>query len=233
MLRRCIKTYEGYVENGAFRERILTSWLNDTARSTNYTLDPDIESDRILLHPPSSAFQKTKQVGFAFSRNARVSFTAGIDGGITSGNPTLGEDYSVSDTFARSYGTGNISHSIENIALVATKVLRELPSDGQANATGITRRADTYIKVRWRWLAFPLALEGITLVFLLLTIMKSRMADMENWKSSSLAIFRCGLLGDGDFKLTEPSHFHEIENVAAGVHVVSRYPGSGYAVAHV
>ena len=56
---------------------------------------------------------------------------------------------------------------------------------------GTTSRFDTYFHVRWGWLAYPVAVVLISIIFLVVTIWKSR--GVEPWKSSVTALLFHGL----------------------------------------
>jgi hypothetical protein len=64
-------------------------------------------------------------------------------------------------------------------------------------ATGIAVKMETCIHIRWAWISFPMALVALTIVFLAVTIWKTRKSTRSRrhgvWKSSSLATLFGGL----------------------------------------
>jgi len=65
-------------------------------------------------------------------------------------------------------------------------------------ATGIAIKTETCIKIRWAWISFPFALIALTIIFLAVTMWRTRKSKRGSrehgvWKSSSLAILFGGL----------------------------------------
>jgi hypothetical protein len=52
------------------------------------------------------------------------------------------------------------------------------------------RTITKYINVDWRWLIFPHALLALSFIFLVATIVKSRLSSIEIWEASTLAMIQ-------------------------------------------
>jgi hypothetical protein len=82
----------------------------------------------------------------------------------------------------------NISHHMERLATAVTNVFR---SEGNSNEliAGRALAPETYVRVVWAWLAFPLAMLGLCLVFLIATMVKTSGdadGDIGAWKTSAM-----------------------------------------------
>jgi hypothetical protein len=75
----------------------------------------------------------------------------------------------------------------DNIALSMTDQLQE--GKTRILAHGLTSQSIEYIRIRWVWLALPLAVEVAGCVQLIATIIGSRRSNMVvSWKASSTAL---------------------------------------------
>jgi hypothetical protein len=78
---------------------------------------------------------------------------------------------------------------------------------------GTTTRFDSFFHVRWGWLAYPVAVVLFALVFVLVTIYKSR--GTEPWKSSVTALLFHGLVDEDRgayLRLDDPVEMKNAEN---------------------
>ena len=76
-------------------------------------------------------------------------------------------------------------------------------SDSRGNlpdtiATGIALKAETYVHVRWAWIALPVLDLLAAVIFLLVTIIRASRERIPVWKSSSLATLFTGLTEDDE-----------------------------------
>ena len=95
------------------------------------------------------------------------------------------------DTATAALWTGNITQLSENMASAMTSYIR----DGR-NATpayGIAYQKETYIHVRWAWLALPVGIVLLSAAMLIASIILSKQQTL--WKSSSLALLFHALKG--------------------------------------
>ncbi|KAF2707837.1 hypothetical protein K504DRAFT_470184 [Pleomassaria siparia CBS 279.74] len=98
--------------------------------------------------------------------------------------------------------SNNITQHMERLATALTNVVRS--SSGKTQVLGTAFSMETYVEVRWEWLALPLAVLLLSLVFLASTVMKSsREKDRVGvWKTSALATLLYGLPDDMQKKIT-------------------------------
>jgi hypothetical protein len=94
----------------------------------------------------------------------------------------------------------NISTHMERLATAMTNVIRSAASKTAVNGNSYSR--ETYISVHWQWLAFPFALLFLSLVFLVLTMLKTaKDGDMGVWKTSAMPTLISSLPQDVQKKL--------------------------------
>ena len=82
---------------------------------------------------------------------------------------------------------------------------------------GTAWKLESYIHVRWAWLALPLSLCLFSLLFLGATIIKSSRQRANNWKSSSLAmLYGLQVKGEDEDESGFLSRKREMERMAEG-----------------
>jgi hypothetical protein len=65
----------------------------------------------------------------------------------------------------------NVTRHMKRLAKAMTNVVRS--SDSKTMLDGHAYQRESYISIQWEWLAFPLALLGLSLIFLVSTIIKT------------------------------------------------------------
>ena len=151
---------------------------------------------------------------------------------VFSGNVTVYPDesfqpagYIGSDILQNFFHFGNVSFervnsTFQNVSDSITKYVRE---NGNANhsapAIGVVLHDQTCVRVRWWWLAFPVALVALTIFFLAAMIVETRRKDhpKNEWKSSPLPLVFRGLQLDTHGPGEED--IHEMERTARHLHV--------------
>ncbi|KAL0258683.1 hypothetical protein SLS55_006184 [Diplodia seriata] len=226
----CVKLYNGSVENNKFHEKELRI-LNTTSN------EPLQEDDSLCLDAKHDAHLSQKNLTFcitqpAFWSNQVLMLNTILGWSLWDTDPKVPVENVTrnSDVLKQLLDSGDIPSSMKNIASSATKAIREAPAQHNGIATKTFKPPGTYIKVRWRWLILPVALQAMTLVFLVVTFCRSRIERLENWKSSSLAVFRSGVLSQGDFGMTKAGRQYEIDDIAGQVKICSRYTGTSYTI---
>ncbi|KAF2654709.1 hypothetical protein K491DRAFT_716834 [Lophiostoma macrostomum CBS 122681] len=87
----------------------------------------------------------------------------------------------------------NISTHMDRMAAAMTNAMRS-SADDTVSVVGYAYEKESYVDVRWLWLLLPLALLGLTLIFLLVTIIRSSMEPSVGiYKTSAIAILLYGL----------------------------------------
>ncbi|KAL1623848.1 hypothetical protein SLS54_004311 [Diplodia seriata] len=223
----CVKSYTGSVENNLFQEKELRI-LNTTS---NEPLD---ENESLCLDAKHDAHLSLRNSTFCITRpafwsNQELMYNTilGLPDDVAYRDRKLGTN---TDVLKQLFDFGNIPSSMRDVASSVTRAIREAPAQHNGIATKAFHPPGTYIKVHWWWLALPVALQAMTLVFLVVTFCRSRIERLENWKSSSLAVFRSGILSQGDFGMTKAGRQYEIDDIAGQVKICSRYTGTSYTV---
>jgi hypothetical protein len=93
-----------------------------------------------------------------------------------------------------------------------TKNIRN--ADTSHPAVGTVRQGVPFVLVRWQWITLPCALQLLTLVFLVGTMVDSARRGAMVWKSSSLTTFYHPLTHDGRTKLGTTMHPRDMEMTA-------------------
>jgi hypothetical protein len=101
----------------------------------------------------------------------------------------------------------NVSHHMDRIATAVTNVVRSESNSNELIA-GEALAPETYVRVKWAWLAFPLAMLGLCLVFLIATMVKTSGdadGDIGAWKTSAMPALMYSLPRDTRQALTTTS----------------------------
>jgi hypothetical protein len=86
--------------------------------------------------------------------------------------------------------TRNLSERLENVAVALTNWGLQTTND---TWSGDAYADESFVRVRWHWIAMPAFLELASLALLVLTIVHSRRMDIPLWKSSVLALIYHGV----------------------------------------
>jgi hypothetical protein len=123
---------------------------------------------------------------------------------------------SVYDISSALLETGNITQTIENLARSMSTRVRTGPNT--TSTIGQAFHDETLLRVQWLWLILPCLVVVCGVLFMILTILRSRNSEAPVWKSSTLAVLLHdvrGYLGDDErFEQVE-----EMDRVAKDVHV--------------
>lgn len=183
----CVNTYVTSNNGSSSEERVIQSWYNngnissdpwDDAHDTDsYTLTPNYRSNTTLLN--------TTFTVEPYSHAALIRYLSPL----FSGSFAIASDHSVFKTGSADVATalydarGDIPALFTKLASRLTGAIRSKPqseiysslptSTGHSPPSLVTDTAwtnETYISVRWQWLAHPIALEALTALFLVVTI---------------------------------------------------------------
>ncbi|KAL8923219.1 MAG: hypothetical protein Q9172_003238 [Xanthocarpia lactea] len=177
----CIGKYAASVTDGIIEQNLLASWRNDSARL-------DTKSD-LILNPPASFSNKSGTEPFrithlaAVALNSFMSKTFTGSGGINSSGSAFS-----SDVMHALYDTSNLTKRIENLATSMTNSIRGQDDNVSGPAYGVAWTSETYVHVRWGWLAFPATLILLATCFLLGVILETSYRDILVWKTSNIAL---------------------------------------------
>ena len=177
----CIGKYASSVTDGMVDQRLLASWRNDTARlDTNFDL---------ILSPPTSFSNESGMQPFRITHRAAIALNSFMSETFTGsgGINNSGSAFS-SDVIQALYDTSNLTKRIENLATSMTNSIRGQDDNVTGPAYGTAWTNETYVHVRWAWLAFPATLILVASSFLLGVILETSYRDILVWKSSNIAL---------------------------------------------
>ena len=110
-------------------------------------------------------------------------------------------------------GTENLDGWIKNLALSMTNVVRtDVPmTDELYNGTGL----QLGVRIRWEWLILPAAMVGLSLLFLIVTILRTARSPAKAWKGSPLAILFLDV--DQEIRTRASNHLDEFKGIERSV----------------
>jgi hypothetical protein len=126
----------------------------------------------------------------------------------------------------------DIDALFSNLAASMTRNVREVdwetqtygdgwlePTKGVGTANGTAWVLGVYIHVRWPWLILPITLVGLTILFLILTVIETARSKMEVWKSSPVPLLFHGLENTEATRLQLTAQLVEMEIMAEKIPV--------------
>ncbi|KAH7032197.1 hypothetical protein B0J12DRAFT_582831 [Macrophomina phaseolina] len=201
----CVQEFAGNVSAGTFTEKVVSTYSNSTNLGFMVT-------ENTTIVPPGS--DTLYEVGFV-ARNAINNYFGSLWEGNVTGS--VGETSASNDLVEALYTLGDsgvgdgtpkpegMNTTMQAVAKSITKLLRTQQNGAGSvgSVTGSTSTAkgeawqtETYVHVRWWWLAFPAGMLALTLIFLLGTILSSAASGVAVWKSSTLALLQIRLVDE-------------------------------------
>ena len=231
----CVKTRTARVEAGIFTETVTQSWTNLTAPRTSYGQDwhiglypdkcyKDGKESNECVFGVDPLSQRALQNYLIYGSNSTNS-TGFLQGSVTIPPGSNGSSWFISSLAANAIispclalgychtyqHTFDMLHSgFKWMARYMSNTIRE-STGGYSHGT--TTRFDSFFHVRWGWLAYPIAVVLFALIFVLVTIYKSR--GTEPWKSSVTALLFHGLVDEDRgayLRLDDPVEMKNAEN---------------------
>ncbi|KAK2782024.1 hypothetical protein FQN52_006025 [Onygenales sp. PD_12] len=200
MLYFCIITYEGNVHDGEFHERIVS-----TSASSNISSNPSsgedilITPEECIAHPVIESLPPSHNNNTTTSQNnckytlnaATMRAVRNTLHPLLTGNGTAIKSYRTvwsSNIMEALYGRAGTHTDITNaFASLASALTTHMRSSICTSSTlGSISIVDSYIDIQWRWIILPGSLVAMTVVFLVVTMAKTR--GQYIWKSSPLAL---------------------------------------------
>ena len=117
---------------------------------------------------------------------------------------------------------GRVDSIFQNVSDSITKYIRENGNvNHSAPAIGLVLHDQTCVQVRWWWLAFPVVLVVLTIVFFAAMVIQTRRGDhpKHEWKSSPLPLVFHRLERDTQDPNEDIVDINEMEGVARRLHV--------------
>ena len=230
----CVNTYNATVVSNLFNEMPTNSWTNMSAPQTQYNQSWHIDLNPDECHKDGKA---SSDCVFGVDPISQLALQNYLINGSTSTNTTgflrgsayIPEGGDGQQWFVRGLAANAIiapcsqngtcteekfykvfDQSFASMAYFMSNNIRESTA---GYSYGTMTRFDTYFHVRWGWLAYPIAVVLIALIFLLVTMYKSR--GTEPWKSSVTALLFHGLTDEDResyLRLNDPIEMKKAEN---------------------
>ncbi|KAF2731233.1 hypothetical protein EJ04DRAFT_526326 [Polyplosphaeria fusca] len=185
-------------DNGVFAGT-LTSYIENitltSENGTQYMVDNNTHSRTLFLFddilPSSYTLANTTDINDALLRYKTYKVKAPVTRNLTF-NPWI---------------YNNISAHLDQLAISMTNLMRSSISDIEM-VSGPAFDLESFVDVRWGWLALPLGLLGFTLFFLMATVAQSSIKNetLGVWKTSAIAMLLYGLSDEMQKKITSSNH---------------------------
>ncbi|PUU77161.1 hypothetical protein B9Z19DRAFT_192131 [Tuber borchii] len=201
----CVKTVNAKVSKGVYSEKVIST-------DTDITIESNGERRFSLANG-------TEVTSFVITPLAQESIQG--SGGVTQhlSGWAKGSGYNrvFSSDLMQGFSTqANVTEVMSRVATAMTNRLRDF--DGTTPpVNGTTLGKESFIRVRWAWLAFPVALWIFSLIFLLTVVVMSREGEtkwgMRAWGANSLALMFHGLDEDARSRIRE-GEWEEMEDLS-------------------
>ena len=225
----CVQTIKSSYDLGRYREEVISEFYNTTTGPSPWESweIPEAEGGGHFLvytenvtisRPPTSIDDEEVISSDVFGANNISAsgpmatfydfFPSVYTADTTSATPRLAYKYYEDGPSVRPLefspwmAPNNLTHHIERLATAMTNGIRS--SVSKEMITGQAFFTEKYVTVRWGWLAFPLLLLVLTLLFLVSTIIKTSKDD-NIWKSSSLPTLIYSLPKEAQGKFSDSS----------------------------
>ena len=227
VLSWCVKTLRSSFSQGRYREDVISTLINTTARpfgwDTQITV-PDFTGtmfrDNITIYPASMSHDN---LGYGVSNLTFLDAVTVLDeifpSLITVANATAEPFLKVRTSFKVKVmyravrfspwlAPNNVPHHMERMAEAMTNAVR---SDQNSNEriSGKALSRETFVAVHWAWLSFPLTMLLLSIIFLVATMMKTSQkgsSDTGTWKTSAMPTLIYGLPKEMQGSLTTTTH---------------------------
>lgn len=218
----CVKTIRSSYYLATYKEEVTNTFINTTdgpfpwavttitkspgLNSTDmwYLLNSNVSITAPLDGKTASWYGVTNDTAFATTFTFDDIFPSFITTANISAKPFMRYKVAQRGPLLRDLSTNpwvsnNITHHMERLATALTNVIRSSNSNEMVSGDAYDR--ENYVFVRWIWLALPLGLLLLTLIFLVATIRKTskEREQIGIWKTSALATLLYGL----------PDHYQE------------------------
>lgn len=136
-------------------------------------------------------------------------------------NTTIAQAEGSKDTGVRLgpilYHSNNISESFLSMATSMTDNIRS--SNGAIHVPGRAFQSETYIHVRWPWIALPVTLIVLSILLLSVIVIISR-GQSVLWKSSILPLIMGRLETSHEHEIAQVRHMDELQSISKKIKVV-------------
>jgi hypothetical protein len=211
----CLQTYNTSVLNGVLNVDTVSSWNSDLGTPLppidQFPLDYVGTNDTTFERPADSLVKGGNTTFFipagtiaamAAYLNYTMSGSQAMEASET--NP---QDKWPNDVVQALNSTVDIAGMMAGLASSITIFMRQSDNRGSFPDTavaGVSLKTETYVYVRWAWIALPATALFLSTIFLLTTMIRASKEQTPVWKSSSLAILFHGL-SDDDARIARSS----------------------------
>lgn len=237
----CVQEISASVTAGKYHEDVIKTWSNASLRNSGCdkddvcVCDTNVIGNHILslvgnlddLTYNTTNFSVGVATQATFEQFLGNFFTGSVSTSMAQSDLSFSSDFMAALVPSRSSsanGEGttltNVPELINNISQsMTTRMRQSARTDPNAQILGDAYELDSFVQVRWKWLALPLALLLLTLVFLLAAIRTSAQAKVLPWKSSSIALLFHGLSEDRREAGRWVERRAELHEIAGGMQV--------------
>jgi hypothetical protein len=120
----------------------------------------------------------------------------------------------------------DISQTFSRIAVSMTESIWMSNSSRIVHGNALSDQ--TYVEVRWEWMAIPLIVLVFAIVLLIITIFVNSKQGTRIWKSSAVALLVHGMHGWSEQELAAMKSLEEMNYFAAGAKAKLGREGSSY-----
>lgn len=230
ILQYCVEEFTADVRNGTFVESTHSTWTNNSAAARDYAINTygNGRSIQYIFTPPN------QNATFTVGNPAQVQLSSWLV-------PILhGQTYVEATSLLQDY-TNDIIQSIyvaltttdatlydlmNNVASSLTTAIRV--ADNSSFTVGMAYQAESYIHIRWAWIALPVTLVFCTLGFLITVSLVCKREDVEVWKNSSAAVLFHGLDDEGRRGLGMLNRDAAMDDAAESLIVKMELSGEGW-----
>jgi hypothetical protein len=208
----CINTYNVTVSNGKVQVDIVDSYHGDALSSSPPAVESqNASAENLIFIRPRSSTVKSHNATF-FVRGDTITRLTDYMNHTLSGirlahpsrtpAPTEGGPHAwTNDVMEVLNKTTNVASLMDALATSMTSYIRESEQRGASAADmwqrGTNYITETYVFVRWGWMALPLGLVGASALLLLATMRRASRDYLPVWKFSALPAFFHGLEEEG------------------------------------
>ena len=199
-LNYCLQTFNTTVTNGVLHETLTSTTLNATVLTTNTSSLPVTltapDNTTYLISSGAmlgirSWFHALFAPGAATRSPSSAPIAVNLTVGISSGPTYFASD--IVQTFYwdyYQYATG-LETAMSDLATAMTVAFRSF--NGATPVRGVAFSFESYVHVRWGWIALPVVVVLLAAVFLGAAVWQSWRGRVGVWKSSALAVLFCGV----------------------------------------
>jgi hypothetical protein len=214
-LYMCANVYQSQSENGVLSEKLAGSWATKDSKSYRpdpvskaFTYSPAVEAwadglqdelydrnvprlDLRILIPAEESkgfpedMARSFNVSYSFIRStteALIKFASSGDTRVTVGGYSYFPDQYFAPAIEALWDSENVTRKFEDIALSLSNSIRNTGARFQ----GTTQQWTTHVRVRWEFLALPVAVLAGGIIYVVLTIVESIRLQVPVWKENAL-----------------------------------------------